>query len=139
VLSALLDERQLGRQQLTKQFWRRRSEFYFGTSDVCRVEISRHNDITKRTELLALLENLELVNANEECRNLASKYIAGRAFSQAMYDDAMHVATATVHGYDILVSWNFRHLVNRRRKAVVLGIHATLGYPAIDIVAPPEL
>jgi len=139
VLSALLDERQLGRQQMTKQFWKRRFEFSLGTSEICRTEISRHDDVEKRAELLKLLENLEVNNVGEECFFLATKYIESGAFSNAMSDDALHVAAATVYGYDILVSWNFRHLVNRRRKAVVLSVNATLGYPAIEIVAPPEV
>lgn len=139
VFSALLDERQLGRQQMTRQFWKRRTEFLLGTSEICRTELSRHPDLATRVELLKLLENLEVSNVGGECLSLADKYIENGAFSKAMRDDAVHVAAATVYGYDILMSWNFRHLVNRRRKAVVLSVNAKLGYPAIEIVAPPEV
>ena len=56
-----------------------------------------------------------------------------------MYNDAVHVAAATLTRQDVLVSWNFRHLVNRRRRAMVWSVNTTAGFPAIDILSPPEL
>jgi hypothetical protein len=70
---------------------------------------------------------------------LAEKYITAGAFTETMFNDAVHVAAATLTRQDVLVSWNFRHLVNRRRRAVVCGVNATEGLPAIDILSPPEL
>jgi hypothetical protein len=56
-----------------------------------------------------------------------------------MYNDAVHVAAATLSRQDVLVSWNFKHLVNRRRRAMVCGVNAAAGLPPIDILSPPEL
>jgi hypothetical protein len=39
----------------------------------------------------------------------------------------------------LIVSWNFRHLVNRRRRALVNEVNILAGYPIIEIIAPPEL
>jgi hypothetical protein len=39
----------------------------------------------------------------------------------------------------ILVSWNFRHLVNRRRRALINEVNALMGHPGIEILAPPEV
>jgi hypothetical protein len=60
-------------------------------------------------------------------------------FSPATLDDALHVALAVVSRRDVLVSWNFRHLVNRRRRALINEVNIQLGFPTIEIVAPPEL
>lgn len=139
VVSALIDERQPARMRLTADFWRNRYEYSFGTSNVCTDEVSEHDDEVKRKKLLEFVSGIERVAVNKECRELARQYIAAGAFSPAMHKDALHVAAATVYGYDILVSWNFRHLVNRRRKAIVQSIHAMLGYKTIEIVSPPEL
>jgi hypothetical protein len=53
--------------------------------------------------------------------------------------DARHVAIATVGQVDVLVSWNYRHLVNRRRREAFNGVNAIMGYRPIDIVSPPEV
>jgi hypothetical protein len=54
-------------------------------------------------------------------------------------DDARHVAACTVHGVGLLVSWNFKHLVNVRREAGFNGMNLLKGYPEIRIVNPLEL
>ena len=56
-----------------------------------------------------------------------------------MLNDALHVAAAVLHRQDILLSWNFKHLVNRRRRARVNDINISLGLPTLEILAPPEL
>ncbi len=54
-------------------------------------------------------------------------------------DDARHVATATVHGVRLVVSWNFRHLVNVRREDGFNAVNLLHGWPAIRIVSPKEI
>jgi hypothetical protein len=53
--------------------------------------------------------------------------------------DARHVAIAVCHHIPILVSWNFRHLVNISRRRKINGINILKGYPTIDIVSPLEI
>ena len=53
--------------------------------------------------------------------------------------DALHVASAVLTRQDILLSWNFKHLVNRRRRALVNQMNTLRGLPNIEIVAPPEI
>ena len=67
------------------------------------------------------------------------KIVVAGAFTRTMYNDAVHVVAATLSRQDVLVSWNFKHLVNRRRRAMVCGVNATAGLPPIDILSPPEL
>jgi hypothetical protein len=60
-------------------------------------------------------------------------------FTAAMLNDAFHVAAAVVTRQDVLLSWNFRHLVNRRRRARVNEVNVEAGLPILEILAPPEL
>jgi len=53
--------------------------------------------------------------------------------------DALHVATAGAARQDMLVSWNFRHLVNQRRRDLVNEVNRLAGYPPSEILAPPEV
>ena len=87
----------------------------------------------------SLLDGINVITVTNEMENLAAKYISMGAFTGTMYNDAVHVATATLSGQDVLVSWNFRHLVNRRRRAMVCDINAAAGLRAIEVMSPPEL
>lgn len=80
-----------------------------------------------------------LIPVTAEMRNLADQYILAGAFTRTMLNDAVHVAAATLSRQDILVSWNFKHLVNRRRRATVASVNAREGLPLLDILSPPEL
>jgi hypothetical protein len=62
-----------------------------------------------------------------------------RARLSSLTIDALHVAIAVAARQDILVRWNFRHLVNRRRRALVNEVNIVAGYPSIEILAPPEV
>ena len=77
--------------------------------------------------------------AEEEARELAEAYISAGALGRSNEDDALHVATATVARADLVVSWNFRHIVNYRRIAMFNGVNVLNGYPEIKIHSPLEV
>src|SRR5438132_1504135 len=60
-------------------------------------------------------------------------------FTAIMMNDAVHVAAAVLTRQDILLSWNFKHLVNRVRRAKINQVNVSQGLPSIEIIAPPEI
>lgn len=54
-------------------------------------------------------------------------------------NDARHIALATVADLDALVSWNFRDMVNLKKKSIVHSVNAKFGYRLIDIISPLEV
>ena len=54
-------------------------------------------------------------------------------------EDADHVAVAVVHKMDMVVSWNFKHLVNVHREKGFNAVNLLQGYPPVSIVNPLEL
>jgi hypothetical protein len=86
-----------------------------------------------------LLVGFVIHPVTEEMRELAGSYVEAGVFTSVMFNDALHVAAAVLTRQDILLSWNFKHLVNRRRRAQVNDTNISLGLPTIEIVAPPEL
>lgn len=57
-------------------------------------------------------EEIEILSVNDEAVNLARKYIDEKVVGETSFDDCVHIALATIHKVDILVSWNFKHIVN---------------------------
>ena len=54
-------------------------------------------------------------------------------------DDALHIATATVINVDVLVSWNFEHIVNLNRIRQFNSINIIEGYKELEIRTPQEV
>ena len=57
-------------------------------------------------------EHTEMVDLSDDAEKLAAQYIERAVISSRMIADALHIAVATVAGVDVLVSWNFKHVVN---------------------------
>lgn len=139
VFSALLDERAPDRMRLTDDFWNRRKACEVNTSEIARNEIADTRDDVRRNELLALLDEVNVLELTEEMRDLAHRYIRAGIFTIRVLNDALHVAAAVHTRHDVLLSWNFKHLVNRRRRAEINAVNVSLDLPTVDIITPPEL
>ena len=139
VISAYVDERLPERQRATIEFWGRLSEFEVAISDLAVAEIRETEDMEQRAKMNQLVHGFIELAIVEEARTLAQEYIRRGVFSVATADDALHVAVAVVSRQDIVVSWNFRHLVNRRRRALINEVNILLGFPRNEILAPPEV
>lgn len=139
VISAYLDDRFPQRMQETLDFWARLSAFDVSISELTRTEIQDTADAVRRSRMFDLIQGFSVVEVDNEMRGLAGRYLEHRVFPLSARDDALHVAIAVGSRQDILVSWNFRHLVNRRRRAMINEVNIAAGYPVIEIVAPPEM
>ncbi|MCC7291089.1 MAG: PIN domain-containing protein [Phycisphaerales bacterium] len=139
VFSAYDDERMPDRRQQTHEFMTRRKSFELSSSELAERELSGTPDPTKRSRLLALLGGISLHPVSTSAIELARRYVEEEVFSPRDVNDALHVAVAVLTRQDVLVSWNFRHLVNRLRRAKVQQVNVSLGLPTVEIVAPPEV
>ena len=84
-------------------------------------------------------ENIERVIVTDEILMLASKYIADRVVGQTSFDDCVHIATATINKADILVSWNFKHIVNVYRIRGYNSVNIRSNYQSLEIRSPKEI
>lgn len=84
-------------------------------------------------------ENREYVELTEEARDLAQEYINAGIIGEAKKVDAQHIAIATVSRVDVLVSWNFRHIVNLQRIRGYNSVNLRCGYLLLEIRTPREV
>ncbi len=84
-------------------------------------------------------DSLVLVDAGSEAITLAQAYLDANILGRSSIADALHVATATVGGADLILSWNFRHIVNYDRIHKYNGVNALKGYPPVEIHSPMEM
>ncbi len=79
------------------------------------------------------------VRLTEEARQLADAYLAHGVVGPGSLADALHVALATVSAVDVLVSWNFKHVVNFGRIRLFNAVNLEQGYGLIEIRTPREV
>jgi len=96
------------------------------------------------TEIKEMLDsipekNIEYVELDDEARFLANKYIEEKAISENFLVDSQHIAIATINRNDVLVSWNFKHIVNLRRIHLYNSTNLKYGFPTIEIRSPREV
>lgn len=83
-----------------------------------------------------VVEELEFT---KEMAELRDAYLAANVLGARWADDAAHVASATVARSDLIVSWNFRHLVKWEKIRAFNAVNLSQGYPLINILSPREV
>tara|TARA_R110000803_G_scaffold207853_1_gene276081 strand:- start:88 stop:552 length:465 start_codon:yes stop_codon:yes gene_type:complete len=84
-------------------------------------------------------EDTEFVEETDIAVELATEYISENVVGKTSYPDCLHIALATINQADILVSWNFKHIVNVERIRGYNSINIRNGYRQLDIRSPREL
>lgn len=139
VVSAAEDIRAPERMAQTLAFFARADEFELATLDLTRQELAATPDSRRRDRLLERIAPVSSIAIAAEMLTLAKEYVVQEIIPAAYEDDALHIAAAVLSGQEILASWNFRHLVNRRRRSMVNLLNSSRGLPTIEILTPPEL
>ena len=128
---------QAGHQQTTKDWWElKREKHELFTSQVVLDEIASGDKemARQRVELMASITLLDLTDD----ANALTKAILGSGVVPLDADrDAAHIAIATVHEMDILLSWNCRHIANAAIQARLRRLAEKAGY-ALPVLCTPD-
>jgi predicted nucleic acid-binding protein len=139
IIGAYLDNGEPFRRDLTIRWWEHElPEYRAVISPLVTREIERVPE-PHRTGYLNLIRQLEQVELPDEAAILADGYISRGIFHRKYIADALHVALASFHKIDYLVTWNFGHLANVRRQARIRLFNTTAGFFVPMIVTPEFL
>ncbi len=110
------------------------------TSVLAVQEIERASE-PKRSDMLDLIRqfNIMILEENTEAATLAEMYVNENVIPAKYYDDATHLAIATLGNIDILVSWNLKHIVKRKTIRLTNIINTSEGYRTLEIFNPLEV
>ena len=125
----------------TKLFFQRifKNEFEVYISEISEIELLPAPQFVKDLLQKIPIECLHRLEFTKEAQELAQHYLQEKILGPASLNDAYHIAIATVHRIDVLVSWNFKHIVNLDKILLFNAVNMKHGYPPIDIRAPKEL
>jgi len=124
----------------TRELWQQAQagQWRLVTSIVAEAEL-KNAPANVRDLFAATFDASNILDTSTEIEDLAQAYLAAGVVPPKFADDALHVAMATVHGVRLVVSWNFKHLVNVRREDGFNAVNLLQGWPAVRIVSPKEI
>jgi len=114
-------------------------ELRFVVSDLLVAEL-RRAPAAVQSDFDSLPEKyLELVAVSPETERLRDLYLADGIVGPGSKNDAHHVAVATVARVDVIVSWNFKHIVHLDKIRRSNAVNMREGYPVVEIRSPREI
>jgi len=126
-------------QQITQEWWEtRRHTFVLYVSELVIREAGAGEEDAAQKRLEALKE-IDLLELNEEAFYLARELVQRGPIPERAKEDALHIALATVHGMDYLLTWNCSHIANAEMRKGVTSVCHSLGYETPVISTPEEL
>ena len=126
-------------QQITLEWWEtRRNSFDVFISELV-IREAGSGDKKAAQRRLAALKDVPLIELNEEILALANTLVTEGPIPENSKEDALHIALATVHGLDYILTWNCRHIANAEMRIGVSDICISQGYQTPIICTPEEL
>ena len=139
VVGAYLDNGEPFRRDLTIRWWEHElSEYDAFSSVLVQRELERTPE-PHRSGYLNLIKPLNQLELSEEVAILAEGYVERGIFHRKYLADAIHVAVASYHKIDYLVTWNFGHLANVRKQARLRLFNTAAGFFSPLIITPEFL
>ena len=108
-------------------------------SDITRAELDQAPEAVRDVLSGLSRSRWEAISLSEEARKLADAYVREGVVGIDCLTDALHIAVASLARVDVLVSWNFKHIVNLRRIHLYNAVNLKEGYGMIDIRTPREV
>ena len=139
VIGAYLDKGDSFRRDLTIRWWDHEVPNYRAcVSPLVTRELERTRE-PYRSSYLQLLRPLPYLEVTEEAAILADGYIARGIFQRKFLGDALHVALASFHKIDYVVTWNFGYLASVHRQARIRLFNTSAGFFVPEIITPEFL
>jgi hypothetical protein len=108
-------------------------------SDVVAAEIQDAPEPVRQKYEVLLHREHELILVTEEVIELADAYQRRGILTPKFYDDGLHIALASVAEADLLVSWNFKHIVHFDKIRLFSSVNLEQGYKPLQIYSPREV
>ena len=126
-------------QQVTLEWWEKSLPHLDPYVSPLVIEEASRGDQEAARLRLEKIAGFAVLEITADVRELAELYFKKTPIPGKARGDAYHLAVATCHGMDFLVSWNFTHILNARVRAVIQSLNTARGVGTPIICTPEEL
>lgn len=132
------DSGSLYRRKLTRQWWAEQAHHYDLVTSQATLNELADGSYPGQDAAIALVKGVPRLEVDEEAQAIAELYIRHFVMPDEDAGDALHLALASIHEVDYLLTWNLRHLANPNKVDHITTINRRLGL-LTPIVLSPEL
>jgi len=129
----------VARRQWTREWWDNHFSDYDVVTSVAVVDELSAGSFDAGEDALGLIAQLPLLDINESIAESVETYISHHVMPSDPAGDALHLAIASWHKCDFLLTWNCQHLANANKFGHIRRINALLGLYVPSLVTPLEL
>lgn len=129
----------IARRNWTRTWWDSRRHAYRLVTSVAVLDELQAGTFPNKAQALALITEVPLVPVEPAIIEIVETYMQRMVMPRDPTGDALHLALASYHKCDFLVTWNVRHLANANKFAHIRRVNALLGLFTPTLVTPLEL
>jgi len=133
------DPDMVARREWTRTWWSVASERHDLVTSPAVIDELEQGEYPSRRDCLELIAKLPILAIEPEVLGIVEAYIARRVMPADPSGDALHLALASFHRCDFLVTWNCRHLANANKFGLIRTVNTLLGLYVPTLVTPLEL
>ena len=125
-------------QQITQAWWETRNDYDLFVSGSVLAECAV-GDAEAAEKRLNAINGITILSTTDSAINLARDFILNSIVPRKAAEDALHIALATIHGMDYLLTWNCRHIANMEIQRNISHYLESIGLLMPIMCTPEEL
>jgi hypothetical protein len=125
-------------QQATQEWWAHQAGRFDLYASVLVIQEAAKGAGSEARKRIAILEPIPLLDLNEDALKLAERFVRRKVLPAKAGDDALHIAVATVHDMDYLLTWNCKHIAKPAIQKKIAALSKARGYELPTICTPYE-
>ena len=129
----------IARRNWTREWWNNEREHYQLVTSIAVIEELERGDYPNKEKILNLVADIPLLSINTEIHDIVETYIKRKIMPADILGDALHLAIASFHGCDFLLTWNCKHLANANKFSHIRRLNTLLGLYVPALITPVEL
>ncbi len=129
----------IARRNWTREWWDSQRKHYQLVTSIAVIEELERGDYPNKEQILNLVADIPLLSINKEIHDIVETYIKRKLMPADIMGDALHLATASFHGCDFLLTWNCKHLANANKFSHIRRLNTLLGLYVPALITPVEL
>lgn len=129
----------IARKEWTRLWWNKVREQYEVVTSIAVLDELHQGNFPNKEKVIELLNDIPLIEIKPEIAEIVQTYIQNQVMPNDPLGDALHLALASYHKCDFLLTWNCRHLANANKFGHIRRVNVMLGLYVPTLVTPLEL
>ncbi len=129
----------IARKNWTREWWDNQRKHYQLVTSIAVIEELERGDYPNKEQTVELVADIPLLSINTQIHEIVETYIRRKLMPADVMGDALHLAIASFHGCDFLLTWNCKHLANANKFSHIRRLNTLLGLYVPALITPVEL